>query len=59
MTREEVTAAARALAAMRRTRGKGSGRPRKPTACPRCGQIQPSARQARAHCMSAGGGSPS
>jgi hypothetical protein len=39
---------ARKLAAMRKThRG---GRPRIPTACPRCGVLCASARKAQAHC---------
>ncbi len=39
---------------LRRTHGAGPGRPRKPTACPRCGYECPSARQAVRHCAGRG-----
>lgn len=47
-----TTAAARRLAALRKTHG---GPPRKPTPCARCGAQCDSARGARAHCPRAAG----
>jgi hypothetical protein len=43
-----TTRQARKLASMRKTHA--GGRPRKPTACPRCQAPCDSARQAQAHC---------
>ena len=43
------------LQAPRRTRGTGTGRPRKPTACKRCGEECLSVTHARVHCETAGG----
>lgn len=45
--------AARALAKQRKTHGAGSGRPKKPTPCPRCGVKCAGAREAWAHCLAA------
>jgi hypothetical protein len=46
--RKLTTRHARAMAALRKTNG--GGRPRKPTACPKCGAECESARKAQAHC---------
>ena len=45
-----TTRAARKMAAQRKTRGAGTGRPRKPTECRKCGKLCESARQALGHC---------
>jgi hypothetical protein len=50
MPRTLTTRAARKMAAARKTNGAGSGRPRIPTACAKCGAQCPSARAALAHC---------
>jgi hypothetical protein len=44
-----TTKTARQLAAKRKTYGAGTGRPRIPTPCPRCGEMCKSARLAHAH----------
>jgi hypothetical protein len=41
---------ARRNSGRRQTHGAGTGRPRIPRPCPRCGAIQPSATAARRHC---------
>lgn len=48
MTKAEVSAAARALNAMRKTYGVGTGRPKKLRPCPQCGERM-GARELRAH----------
>jgi hypothetical protein len=39
------------MAALRKTHGAGTGRPRKPAPCRKCGAPCPSMREARAHCV--------
>jgi hypothetical protein len=50
MPRNLTPRAARKMAAARKTNGAGTGRPRKPTACAKCGAACPSARAALGHC---------